>query len=362
MPERETFRSKFQDFSTHRIYHILEILKEHKFNFMKKSRKYYLKLLKNEISRIYQYPKNSINYFLMLFPAIEMINYIESNEKQRPLTIRYSDLNKNPAITKINLVKKGLEIFNLDKPLNMAGVILKNKLKIGNTPEFLGGYYTLQSIASLMPVITLNPQRGERILDLAAAPGGKSTHISELMKNTGILVANDKNKSRINALASSIHRMGVSNCIITNMDGSILPFLLRGFDKVLIDAPCSGTGIISHDPYIKGKGINKKASSYFSSQKRLLLAAIDCCNKKSPSGGTIVYSTCSILVEENECVIQYAIKNRSVQIVETGLKFGMPGYRKFKNLVFDKTMEKCRRFFPHIHNTDGFFVCKLKKI
>lgn len=347
--------------STHRIYHILKILKNSDSFFINNSRKYYFKLLKKEICRVYNYPRDSVNYFLILFPIFEAVRFIESNEKQRPLTIRYNNLKKNLSEIKKKLEKKGIKIHNFSKPLEIAGVVLKNNLKLGNIPEFLGGYYTLQSIASLLPVLSLNPKETERILDLTAAPGGKTTYIGQLMNNRGILISNDKNKLRLKSLVSSIHRMGISNSIVTNLDGLVLPFVVRGFDKVLLDAPCTGTGIISHDFNIKQKNISRNASMHFSLQKKLLLAAIDSCNERSPTGGFIVYSTCSVLVEENESVIQYAIKNRNVKIVDTGLSFGMAGYTKFKDIIFDKKMEKCRRFFPHIHNTDGFFVCKLKK-
>lgn len=350
-------------FSTHRIHHLIKILRNLESWFLNNSKIYYIKLLKNEICRIFKYPKDSVNYFLTIFPLSEAIKFIESNEKQRPLTIRYNNLKKNLENIKKNLEKKGIKIFSLDKPLEIAGIISKNGAKIGNTSEFLAGYYTLQSIASLLPVLALNPTEGDRILDIAAAPGGKSTFISQLMNNKGILIANDKNKIRIKSLVSSVHRMGCTNCIITNIDGIMLPFIIRGFDKVLIDAPCTGTGIVSHDLNIKMKNISKKTfSSNFSSQKRLLLAAIDSCNERSTSGGIIIYSTCSILVEENEFVIQYAVQNRNVRIIDTGLNIGMPGFKKFKDTVFDKNMENCRRFFPHVHNTDGFFVCKLKKL
>ena len=360
IPEKSKF--EISGLKTHRIDHILKIIKNFEFFFTKNSKKYYFKLLEKEMCQIYGYPKDSINYFLKLFPISETLKFIEFNEKPRPLTIRFNSLKENIKEIRYNLEKKGIKIFSLDKPFNMAGIVTKNKTRIGNTSEYLGGFYTLQSIASLLPVLSLNPKKGERVLDIAAAPGGKSTFIAQLMENKGVLVANDKNKIRIKSLVSSIHRMGITNCIVTNLDGSILPFLIKGFDKVLVDAPCTGTGIISHDLHIKLKGISRKTPLNFISQKRLLLAAIDACNGRSVNGGIIVYSTCSILVEENECVIQYAIQNRNVKIIETGLNFGMPGYKKFKGTIFDNKMEKCRRFFPHVHNTDGFFICKLKKI
>ena len=137
---------------------------------------------------------------------------------------------------------------------------------------------------------------------------------------------------------------------------------LKGFDRVLIDVPCTGTGIISHDTNVKFLNINKTISTTTSLQKKLLISAIDSCSENSKTGGIIVYSTCSVLIEENECVIQHAIKKRNIKIVPTGLPFGMPGYKKFGEVKFDPNMKECRRFFPHIHNTDGFFICKIKKL
>ena len=109
----------------------------------------------------------------------------------------------------------------------------------------------IQAASSLLPVMALAPQEHERILDMAAAPGGKTTHMAALMRNTGCIFANDANKSRAKALIGNIHRLGVKNTIVCSEDARHFPKIIGGFDRVLLDAPCSGTGVIAKDPSIK---------------------------------------------------------------------------------------------------------------
>lgn len=124
----------------------------------------------------------------------------------------------------------------------------------GATPEYLAGHYMLQAASSFLPVIALGPQPDERILDMASAPGGKATHIAALLQNTGHVFANDTNKARTKSLAANVHRMGCKNVTVCSYDGREFPKVMGGFDRVLLDAPCSGTGVISKDSSVK---INK---------------------------------------------------------------------------------------------------------
>lgn len=209
--------------------------------------------------------------------------------------------------------------------------------------------------------MALAPQENERILDMCAAPGGKASHIAAIMKNTGVLFVNDVNKDRIKAVVGNFHRLGVINSVISTVDGRKYPEVLKGFDRVLLDAPCSGTGVVAKDPSVKTSKDDQDIQRCFTLQRQLLLAAIDCVNAKSSTGGYVVYSTCSILPEENEAIIDYALKKRNVKLVDTGLEFGNDGFVNYRHHRFHPTMKLTKRFYPHAHNMDGFFVAKLRK-
>lgn len=237
----------------------------------------------------------------------------------------------------------------------------------------------LQAASSFLPVIALAPQPNERVLDMASAPGGKTTHIAALLQNTGIVFANDANKARTKSLTANVHRLGCKNVVVCSYDGREFPKVMGGFDRVLLDAPCSGTGVISKDQSVK---INKVRTSCSRTQtlmadfrqqserdftllshlqKQLILCAIDSVNPDSKTGGYIVYSTCSVTVDENESVVDYALRKRpNVKLVDTGLEFGREGYTKYRGKTFHPSVNLTRRFYPHVHNMDGFYVAKFK--
>lgn len=213
----------------------------------------------------------------------------------------------------------------------------------------------------MLPVMALAPQENERILDMCSAPGGKSSHIASIMKNTGVLFANDANADRIKAVVGNFHRLGVVNAVVSCEDGCKFGTIMQGFDRILLDAPCTGTGVVSKDPSVKISKSEVDIQRCYNLQRKLLLHAIDCLNAKSVSGGYLVYSTCSILPEENEWVIDYALKKRNVKLVPTGLEFGTEGFVNYRQFRFHPSMKLTRRYYPHTHNMDGFFVAKLKK-
>eukprot|EP00172_Hildenbrandia_rubra_P003125 Plantae.Rhodophyta-Hildenbrandia_rubra.ctg4631.p1 GENE.Plantae.Rhodophyta-Hildenbrandia_rubra.ctg4631~~Plantae.Rhodophyta-Hildenbrandia_rubra.ctg4631.p1 ORF type:complete len:753 (-),score=159.47 Plantae.Rhodophyta-Hildenbrandia_rubra.ctg4631:1793-4051(-) len=352
---REEFKLKLQGILT-----VLSDLKKH--CEPDKSRKDYVAAFKELVARCYGYNEELVELLHDIFPLGQLVDFVEASEAPRPLTIRINSLKTRRKHAAQALVSRGVNLDHL--PFAPEGlVIYESGVPIGATPEYLAGHYTIQSASSFLPVIALGPQPGERVVDLAASPGGKTTHIGALMQNKGVLCANDFKRSRIKSLVANIHRMGLRNTIVSNYNGTEIPTVFGPmFDRALLDAPCSGTGVISHDASVKTSRDRRDVYSTQDLQKELLLAAIDSVNPKSEHGGVIVYSTCSVLVTENEAVVDYALSKRDVKIEDTGLQIGTEGFTNMRQHRFHPSLKMSRRIYPHIHNLDGFFVCKLRKI
>lgn len=326
-----------------------------------KARSDYIDSLMEDVSASYDYNMDLLRLLFDLFAPSECLEFIEANENQRPLTIRTNTLKtKRKDLAKV-LIQRGVSLDPIAEWSKVGLKIYESSVPIGATPEYLAGHYILQSPSSFLPVMTLAPQPNERVLDMAAAPGGKTSYIAQLMKNTGILVANDLKKERLKSLNANLHRLGVSNAVVVCQDGRRLPKMFSKFDRVLLDAPCTGLGVIARDPQIKVQKTQKDVQKLSHLQKELILAAIDCVDAHSKTGGYVVYSTCSISVEENEWVVDYALKNRFVKLVETGLEVGEPGMASYKEKRFHPSLKLAKRIYPHVHNMDGFFVAKLRK-
>jgi len=329
-----------------------------------RSRKEYVDQLGLFIAELYGYLPELVEYFLTMFSPSEALEFVEYSDKVRPMVIRTNTLKTRRKDLALALMKRGVSLDPLANWSKVGLKIMESPVPVGATPEYLSGYYMLQSAASMCPVLALSPQPKERVLDMSAAPGGKTSYMAQLMRNTGVIFANDLRADRQKATVANMHRLGVKNVITCMHDGRKLSKLFKQykFDRILLDAPCSGLGVISRDPSVKVQRTIADVKKTAHLQKELLLAAIDVLNHKSKTGGVMVYSTCSISVAENEEVVHYALEKRDIKIVDTELDFGTPAFTRYQQKRFHPSLSKTRRFYPHVHNMDGFYVAKIQKL
>ncbi|KAL1304442.1 hypothetical protein AAFC00_003439 [Neodothiora populina] len=328
-----------------------------------KSRAEYTNQILTDICVYYGYSRFLAEKLWNLFSPQEALAFFDANETPRPLVIRTNTLRTHRRELAHSLINRGVTLEPVGKWSKVGLQVFESQVPLGATPEYLAGHYILQAASSFLPVMALAPQENERVLDMAAAPGGKTTYAAALMRNTGVVFANDASKVRAKGLIGNIHRLGVKNTIVCHYSALEFPKVMGGFDRVLLDAPCSGTGVIAKDSSVK---TNKTEADFLRLphlQKQLLLAAIDSVDHASKTGGYIVYSTCSVTVEENEQVVQYALNKRpNVKLVSTGLVFGKEGFTSFMGKQFHPSLKETRRYYPHAYNVDGFYVAKFKKV
>lgn len=251
---------------------------------------------------------------------------------------------ENYTLTQIPFCKEGFYIEG-------------EQMDIGNLPEHTLGYFYVQEAASMIPPLVLQPEKHAFILDMAAAPGSKTTQLSALMENTGIIIANDYKYQRLKPLTINTQRCGCKNVIMTISKGHRIKDIQ--FDKILLDAPCSGTGGIAKSLrtlQIYNTDMIKKLAM---EQRRLILSAYSLLKTK----GTLVYSTCSLEPHENEAVINNLLKNTDAKLEKIeikNLKRSEP-VLEFENESYSSEINKCLRIWPQDNNTEGFFVAKITK-
>ena len=236
---------------------------------------------------------------------------------------------------------------------------LKKRRDIGNLPEHVLGHIYVQEAASMLPPVVLEPKQGDVVLDMCAAPGSKTTQIAQYMKNTGIILANDINHHRLASLGVNIQRCGISNTILTQMKGHRFKKTDIMFDKILVDAPCSGTGTIRKSYRVLSDWSPGLIRRIAGTQKTLIQTAFDILKP----GGSMVYSTCTCEPEENEAMVSHLLDLYPEAKLETfplTIKKAKP-ITEWQGETYHKDVAKCLRIWPQDNDSEGFFVAKIKK-
>jgi tRNA (cytosine40_48-C5)-methyltransferase len=299
----------------------------------------------------YGYDEWLVRRFLEYVPEVK--DFLSKMERRPTQYIRVNTLKTSRDELMDRLRSKGFELKSTVMPEVLA--VDNAPLATGATTEYLLGHYYIQDLSSCMAVDALDVAEGQTVLDVAAAPGGKTTFIAQKMKNTGAIIALEPNGRRARSMSFNVARCGVYNTCIFRMDGLQAGKFEMKFDRVLLDAPCSCEGVIAKDVTRKTSHTPQDVDYCSRMQDRLIEAAAILVKP----AGILVYSTCSFAPEENEMVVDRLLKKFRNITVER-LKYGSRGLTKFGDQMFDSQLKNTQRLYPHVHDTTGFFIARLK--
>lgn len=278
--------------------------------------------------------------------------FAQSLFEQLPIYIRVNTLK-----TSTSAVESFLEHENINyskSPIEWFYQIdFQHKLRL--SPAYHLGHIYHQTLSSSIAAHGLDISPGLSVLDLCAAPGGKTTHVSQLMEDTGFIVANDRTRHRLTALMSNLKRLGITNCVVTSGRGEHFPYGQK-FDRVLVDAPCSGEGKwrMSMDNGIENMRVGN--TDLPAIQKGLLARGFE---MLAPDG-ILVYSTCTYNPEENEGVVSHLLRKRRAKLTEFNPQLPFSeGITRFMERKYDESCKLCRRFYPHKTGSGGFFLARI---
>lgn len=301
------------------------------------------------ISIVYAHPEWMINRWINRLGVKETIKLCQSNNQLPPWTIRTNTL-KIGREDLVNNLKDEVDFLERSQ-------VASEGLKISGFPSlselncYRKGWFQVQDEAAQLVSYIVDPQPGEMILDSCAAPGGKTTHLAQLMNNQGEIIAFDIDKDRLFLVKENCQRLGIS--IVKTHVGDITKSKYLDkykFDRILVDAPCSGIGVIRRHPDIKWR---KRENSFLELAERQLYI-LNAVTKLLKPGGLLIYSTCTTEPEENQKIVEKFLMSNNNFCIERADYFLPEGGR---NLV-DK--EGFMQTFPHLHQMDGAFVARLK--
>ncbi len=292
----------------------------------------------DNLSTFYSHPRFYTEYFYKNYGEDFTKKLLKANNEKAPFTIRVNSLktNKEDLVNKLSELGYRVLETSFENALN-----IENPNGIIDTDLFKEGYFYVQDLGSILVSSFLNPRKDSKVLDLCAAPGGKTTHLSAIMENTGEIVACDKSKGKVKIIKENAKRLGCKNISPIINDARVLnEEFIEDFDYVLVDAPCSGTGLYRKKPDIKW---NKNIED-IKELSKIQLEILENAKEYLKINGFLLYSTCSLSKLENEDVIQNFInKNKNFKIIK----------------LRDKEILK---LFPSVDGSDGFSMCLLEKI
>lgn len=313
--------------------------------------------IQNDIERIsktYSIPKWILNK-LSEELDIQEIEEISKVSNLRPnISIRINNL----KTTKEDLIKKlEKKSIKVKEGLLEDFLILENVKNIERILEFQQGEFTIQDETAGLVSIILNPEKQDIILDACSSPGGKTTYLAEMMRNRGKIYAWDIYEHRTKLVEKTAKRLGITNIETKVNDATTYNEKYKEkFDEILLDVPCLGIGVLKRKPDIKWQKEEKDIQEIVKTQKQILQT----CSQYLKKGGKLVYSTCSILKEENENIIEeFLKKNKDFEIEDINIQENI----KVKNKEFFEKYKKKNKYMQIYQNkyTDGFFICKLTK-
>jgi 16S rRNA (cytosine1407-C5)-methyltransferase len=289
----------------------------------------------------------------------------ESNRITSLIDIRpYTTFRFNPLKHTVGFQKDLLRVqgFRFDEveQLRFAARLKGNGPSIGRSLSHFAGHIYIQDLASMLPVVVLNPKEGERILDLCAAPGSKTTQLAASMNNRGLIVANDVSGKRLKSLIFNLRRTGVKNAVVCKGFGEQYGNLyFEFFQRVLVDPPCSALGTLHKSPEALSWWSPNKSEKLAGIQLRLLSSGL----KALRPGGVLTYSTCTITPFENEQVIDQVLKRFPVELEQIDLRGlrSRPALANYQGQHYSADLSKAIRIYPWDNQSEGFFIARLRK-
>jgi 16S rRNA (cytosine967-C5)-methyltransferase len=291
-------------------------------------------------------PSWFVKYCFKMLGRNEALSFLESVSEPTPTYVRLNTLQTSEEECLRKLEKEGV-VVEKEPHLKYTYKVTKIQKPLTRTQSFREGFFFVQDKASCLAAEVADPKAGETVLDVCAAPAAKTTFMAQLMRNQGRIYSVDYSRRRINVWMREIRRMGVKNAMAIVADAQNLLPMKPFADLVTLDPPCTSTGAFAKAPAAKWRLTKRSVLNMAKIQWNMMNA----CAEMVKECGYLIYSTCSVSLEENEMLIERFLKRHvDFKLEETTPRIGLPGFRG---------QSQCQRLYPHLHHCNGFFIAKL---